>query len=244
MKPLRALAALVLFASLAGASQRAAAQSDQVIHLGLSPFEAQADAFYAQELGLFKKAGLNIDIQQFPGGSAIVAAVSGGALQIGAGNPLPLAQARQRGVNVVLIAPGYLYELDGPSLNDVFAVAAKSPLQRASDFNGKTLAVTGVRGLDQIAAFAWLDQHGGDSSTVKTVEIPQPAMADAVADGRVDGAMIADPGLTAGLDAGKIRVFAKAYGSFGKRIFVATWFATPEWANRNPDAVRKFAAAI
>jgi NitT/TauT family transport system substrate-binding protein len=227
-----------------GVPSPAAAQADNVIHVGVSPFEAHGDAYYALDQGYFKQAGLNIDIQQYQGGSAIVTAIVGGALQIGAGNPLPLAQARQRGINVELIAPGYIYDANAPALIDAMVVAAKSPLRKASDFNGKTIAVTGVRGLDQIAAFAWFDQHGGDSNTVKVVEIPQPAMVDAVAAGRVDAAMVSDPFLTAGIADGKVQLFEKVYRSFGKPIFVSTWFASQDWADRNPDIVRKFAAAI
>ena len=54
------------------------------IHVAVSAFEAQADAYYAQELGLFKNAGMNVEIQQLQGGSAIIAAILSGAVQIGA----------------------------------------------------------------------------------------------------------------------------------------------------------------
>src|ERR1700760_1101069 len=81
----------------------ATAQTTSVIHVGLAPFEGQAGPYYAQDLGLFKAAGLDVDIQQFNSGAAIVAAIVGGSLQIGGGNPLPLAQARARGLKIVLI---------------------------------------------------------------------------------------------------------------------------------------------
>ena len=96
-------AAVIAATLLAGP---AGAQDQPVIHVAVSAFEAQADAYYAQDLGLFAKAGLNVDIQQFQGGEAIVAGIVGGALQIGAGNPLPLANAYERKFDVVLVAPG------------------------------------------------------------------------------------------------------------------------------------------
>jgi NitT/TauT family transport system substrate-binding protein len=221
-----------------------AGAQEQVIKVGISAFEAHADVYYAQELGLFKRAGLNIDISQYQGGSAIVAAIAGGALQIGAGNPLPLAQARQRGIKVVLIAPGYLYDTYSVPPIDGLCVGVNSPIRSAKDLNGKTIAVTGVRGLDQIAAFLWIDTHGGDSTTVKVVEFPQSVMAEAVADGRVDAAMIGDPALSAGIDTGKVRLFAKAYDAIAKRFTPASWFSSEDWANKNPTIVRKFEAAI
>ena len=225
-------------------ARTASAQTEQVLHVGVSPFEAHADAYYAQDLGLFKRAGLNVDIQQYSGGATVVAAIVGGALQIGAGSPIPVATARQRGIHVVLVAPGYMYDAAAPSPIDALAVAANSRLKTGQDLNGKTVAVAGVRSVAQIAAFAWIDSNGGDSSTVKAVELPQNAMADAVADGRVDAAEIGDPALTAGIVAGKVRIIGKAYDAIGKRLFAAAWFSSDEWAAKNPETIRKFTAAI
>jgi NitT/TauT family transport system substrate-binding protein len=243
----RLFAAAVLLVALCAAGgpwQLASAQSEGVIHVGVSAFEAHGDIYYAQDLGLFKRAGLNIDVAQYQGGSIIVAAIVSGALQIGAGSPLPLANARLRGLPVVLIAPGYIYSASAPSPIDALAVAVNSPARTGKDLNGKTVAVTGLKSVDHIAVFGWIDQHRGDSSTVKVVELPQSAMADAVADGRVDAAEIGDPALTAGIDAGRVRIIGKAYDSIAKRFFAASWFSTEDWATKNPDTVRKFARAI
>jgi NitT/TauT family transport system substrate-binding protein len=223
---------------------RRAAWAQSALHLGISPFEAHADAYYAQDNGLFKKAGLDVDIQQFNGGATVIAAIVGGSLQIGAGSPLPLASARQRGVRVVLVAPGYIYESNASTPIDALAVAANSPYRTGRDLNGKTIAVAGVRSVAQLAAFSWIDRNGGDSSTVKAVELPQNAMADAVADGRVDAAEIGDPALSAGIDNGKVRIIGKAYEAIAKRLFASTWFATEDWADRNADVIRRFTGAI
>ena len=225
-------------------STGATAQTTPVIHVGLAPFEGQAGPYYAQDLGLFKAAGLDVEIQQYNGGSAIVSAIVGGSLQIGGGSPLPLAQARTRGLKIVLIAPGFIHDYKAPKPINLLVVGVNSPIHNAKDLNGKTIAVTQVRGLDEIAVDAWLDKNGGDSKTVKFTEFPQNAMPDAVAAGRVDAAQIGDPGLSAAIDAGKVRVLANSYDAIAKRFFGSVWFASEEWANQHPDVVRKFAAAI
>ena len=238
-RPVALAVALMLFGG-AGAT----AQTTPVINLGLAPFEGQAGPYYAQDLGLFAAAGLNVNIQQYNGGAAIVSAIAGGSLQIGGGTPLPLAQARSRGIKVVLIAPGYIYDYKAPTPINALVVAVNSPIHDAKDLAGKTVAVTQVRGLDELAVDAWLDANGGDSHSVKYIEFPQPAMADAVAAGRVDAAEIGDPALSDALAAGKVRIFAKAYDAIAKRLFGSVWFASEDWANQHPDVVRKFAAAI
>ena len=210
----------------------------------MAPFEGQAGPYYAQDLGLFKAAGLNIDIQQYTAGAAIVSAIVGGSLQIGGGTPLPLAQARLRGLNVVMIAPGFIHDYKAPIPIDVLVVGVSSPIHSAKDLDGKTVAVTQVRGLDEIAVDAWLDANGGDSHTVKYTEIPQTAMAEAVAAGRVDAAQLSVPALTTAFDAGKVRMLDDSYNAIAKRFFGSVWFASEDWANQHPDVVRKFAAAI
>lgn len=236
------VALALMLALLCGAG--ATAQTTPVIHVGLAPFEGQAGPYYAQDLGLFQKAGLDVQIQQSNGGSAVVAAIVGGTLQIGGGTPLPLAQARERGIKIVIIAPGYIYDYKAPTPINALVVAASSPIHSAKDLAGKTVAVTQVRGLDEIAVDAWLDANGGDSHNVKYTEFPQNAMADAVEAGRVDAAQIGDPALSAALDAGKVRILAKDYDAVAKRFFGSVWFASEDWAAQHPDVIRKFAAAI
>lgn len=238
----RSLALAVVIALAGGAG--AGAQTTPVIHLGLSPFEGQAGPYYAQDLGLFKAAGLDVEIQPYNGGSAIVSAIAGGSLQIGGGTPLPLAQARARGIKVVIIAPGYIYDYKAPSLIDALVVGVDSPIHNAKDLTGKTIGVTALRGLDEIAVDSWLDKNGGDSKSVKFAELPQSAMADAVASGRVDAAQLGDPTLQGAIDAGKVRVLAKSYDAISKRLFGSVWFASQDWADAHPEVVHKFAAAI
>ena len=104
--------------------------------------------------------------------------------------------------------------------------------------------MTQVRGLDEIAVDAWLDKNGGDSKNVKYTEFPQSAMAEAVASGKVDAAQMGDPGLSAAIDAGKVKVLAKDYDAISNRLFGSVWFASEDWAKQHPYVVRKFAAAI
>jgi NitT/TauT family transport system substrate-binding protein len=232
----------IAFALFCGAG--ATAQTTPVIHVGLAPFEGQAGPYYAQDLGLFKAAGLNVDIQQLNGGGAIVSAIVGGSLQIGGGTPLPLAQARSRGIKIVIIAPGYIYDYKAPTPINALVVGVNSPYHDAKDLAGKTVAVTQVRGLDEVAVDAWLDANGADSHSVKFTEFPQNAMAEAVAAGRVDAAQLGDPALSDALAAGKVRILAKSYDAIGKRLFGSVWFTSEDWAAQHPDAARKFADAI
>ena len=144
----------------------------------------------------------------------------------------------------MLVAPGTMNDAGLRPLNSGLIVAANSPLQTAKDFNGKTVAVNTLHSVDQIAMSAWVDANGGDSRTVRFLEVPNLTMVDATAGGRVDGGIVADPGYSAGLASGKVRMFAQVNSAIAKRFMITAWFASRSWADANAPLVHKFAAAL
>src|ERR1700761_3339541 len=73
--------------------------------------DIDAEAFYAQDLGIFKKYGINADITilRKGGGAAAVEALAGGAADIGEGDLVSAANAHQRGIPIVLLAPSGIF---------------------------------------------------------------------------------------------------------------------------------------
>ncbi|HEY5340927.1 MAG TPA: hypothetical protein VIK27_07870 [Candidatus Aquilonibacter sp.] len=53
------------------------------LHIGTTPTDTGAQVYYAMDLGLFKKAGFDVDVSSLNAGSAIAAAVSAGSFEIG-----------------------------------------------------------------------------------------------------------------------------------------------------------------
>jgi NitT/TauT family transport system substrate-binding protein len=149
-----------------------------------------------------------------------------------------------KGIDVVLVAPGTMNDQNLRPLNSGLVVAVNSPLATAKDFNGKTIAVNTLHSVDQIAMSAWVDKNGGDSRTVRFLEVPNLTMVDATAAGRVDGGIVADPGYTTGLTSGKVRSFAQVNSAIAKRFMITAWFASRSWADANPNLVHSFAAAL
>jgi NitT/TauT family transport system substrate-binding protein len=240
------LAVLTVLVGLAGSAARgsiAAAQTEDVIHIGSSPFEAAADAYYAQEGGFFERNGLKTTTQVIPNGAATLSAVVGGTLQIGLANTLNLAQARLRGLKVSFIAPDYMYARDDPPGSQL-VVAASSSIRSAKDLDGKTIAITSNPSIDGIAVDSWMAANGGNVDSVKFVETPPSLMGAAVTSGRVDAALIGQPALQAALDGGSVRALARPYDAVGARVMVTGYMTTDEWAAKHPDEVRRFQVAI
>jgi NitT/TauT family transport system substrate-binding protein len=198
---------------------------------------------YAQAAGLFEKAGLHVDVQKLPGGgTAIAAAVAGGGLEIGKASTLALIAAHAKGIPFVLLSPAAYYSIEKPDIPVI--VASNSPLKGARDLNGKTLGVVSLNTTMRYATEAWVDQGGGDASSIHFVELSPTAMAAAIDQGRIDGGPLSDPALSAALSSGKTRVLGYPYNAIGKHFELADWFATKEWVAQNRDLAEKFARVM
>jgi NitT/TauT family transport system substrate-binding protein len=232
-----AASALLTPAALLGAPVSAQAVT---IRLATTPNEGGADIFYAADMGYFSRAGLTAEIQVLQNGAAVGAAIAGGSLDVGFSSSLVFMNARRHGLPYTMIAPAAVY-LSAEALSAI-VVAAASPVRTAHDLNGKTICGGTVGALDQLGCFAWLDQNGGDSSSVKFIEVPIPATVDALEQNRVAAAMLPDPFLS---NAGnRVRILGKAFDAIGKTFLLSCWFTSTDYASKNPQTVRRFADAM
>lgn len=204
--------------------------------------DGAAALLYAIHSGLFARAGISVEIVTAASGAAVAAAVAGGAVDVGFSSLVPLISAHARGVPFQLVAPGAVYTTDAPYSG--MLVKKDSPLHTARDLNGKTVSASALRDLGAVSTLAWIDQNGGDSTTVKTVELPQSAVLAAINEGRIDAGSLLEPRLSAALAGGTVRLFAKTYDAFGKQFPITAWFATTDYIAQNGDLVVRFARAM
>jgi NitT/TauT family transport system substrate-binding protein len=218
------------------------AQDAIPVRIGTPGQQGNAGVYFADDLGYFKNAGLVAAITAITSGSgaAVVAAVTGGSLDIGNADLISIAAAREHGVLVSCVAPGVLWF--GAQPTGAIIVSKASPMRVPRDLEGKTIAVPSIAGLSRISIDQWLDSLGLNRAGVKYVEMPSASVPQAVARGTIDAALITEPTLSLSLSDN--RIFASPYDAIA-RVFVQTaWFASDEWIAKNPRGVRQFALAI
>lgn len=218
------------------------AQAASAIRMLAITNESGLSPFYADQFGFFKKAGLDVDVrmQGNGGGAAILAAVIGGAADVGEANPLSLALAYKRGAPVVAFAPTAIYRSKASTA--YLLVAKNSPIETALDLNGKAVAIISLKDATQLATRLWMDKNGGDSTTVKFVEMPFSDMAPALVQNRVDAAFVTEPTLTNAL--GTARILADPFGAIAPEFFLGTFITTRTFAEANPDLMHRLATAL
>jgi NitT/TauT family transport system substrate-binding protein len=238
----RALA-LVTGSALVGAIRSPGwAQAPTTLRIAVSPIEPSAEIYYAKDMGFLAKAGLDADIQSMQGSSLIVSAIVSNAADIGFDTLDGLAAQHQKGIPLVILAPTHDYLSPGSLRTQALVVPGNSSIQQAKDLNGKTIAVSTLHSLADVGARVLIDQNGGDSSTVKFIEVPFPAIPGALDAGRIDAAWVVEPFISVARK--NNRVLAYGFDGISKHFAVGAWVATRQWANEHPDLVSRFAGVI
>ena len=106
--------ALALGSAFLAAPSAAFAQSAAQMILAAVPEESVTPALWALQSGMFRKAGLDVDVQAASSGTAIAAGVAGGSYAVGKSSLVAVITAHAKGFPFVFVAGGSLYDTKFP----------------------------------------------------------------------------------------------------------------------------------
>jgi NitT/TauT family transport system substrate-binding protein len=218
------------------------ADAPATIRVATVPIDAGSEVYYAETMGFFRKAGLNVKLINLNNGAEVAAAVAGGAADIGQSNAVSIALAHEKGLPFVYIAAANRYSVKNGQA--ALLVLKDSTVRSARDLNGKTVGINGIRNITEVGTRDWMDKNGGDSKTVRFLEMPFSEMAAALEQHRVDSALLSEPQLEAAMKTNQFRILADVYSAIGLDFLFGGWFSTSEWAKAHPDLVRRYADAM
>jgi NitT/TauT family transport system substrate-binding protein len=210
-----------------------------VVNVGALPTDNSGNVFFALDLGYFKDAGLDVQITPLPNGSASAAALTSGAIDVAQSVVTATAQGHLNGFDFKLFAPS----VDtSPKVEATAVMVPKdSTVKTAADLNGKTIGILAVKSIQQVLAMSWVDKHGGDSKTLKFVELPFPQMAAALGAHTVDAVITTEPFLTAAKASG--RIIADPEEAIAPSFVTVAWGAMAPWLQTH-DVAKRFTAAV
>jgi NitT/TauT family transport system substrate-binding protein len=236
-------------AAFAGAAlvSRAAARADE----SAAPFDvlvaSAADdditpVLYADQAGWFHGAGLAVHVDRLNNGTAVAAAVAGGAVNVGKVSMLAIILAHARGVPLTIIAPCSLSL--ATNLNSGVLVRKDSNIFTARDLSGKIVAVPALNDMQALSAMAWIDKNGGNSKDVSFVEEPSAAVGLALDTNRIAAGALANPVLSQDMATGKYRSIGRPVQSVASPLMISAWVSEITWAEKNAAVVRKFGQVV
>jgi len=221
--------------------QAAAAQTLTTLAVAGVPEDSITPVLYGVQSGLYKRNGLDVQVTPERSGPAITAGVAGGAYQIGKSSITPLIQAYTKGLKIVIVAPAGVYTSAAPI--DGMFVRADSPIKTGADLNGKTFGVYGIGDIYTISARMWMENNGGDPASLKFVELPISAMAEAIATGRVDAGSMNEPAVEVALTSPRLRLLTHPLMAIAPRWLYTAWFTATDYAAAHRPTIDAFAKA-
>lgn len=204
--------------------------------------EDMTPVYYALRHNMFRDAGIDLELIPNSSGSASTAAVVAGTYEMGKGSALASLIAHLRNLPLAVIAHGTLWDPRKPLT--LAMVANDAPIKTAADLNGKIGGTAALHDIAQLGIVVWVDKNGGDSKSMKWVELPSSAGAPALLEHRVDVASMNEPLITAAKETGKIHALPPCFNAIAERFSIGFHFANADWAAKHPDTVRRYVRVL
>ena len=237
---LTALAAVLTVATACGGGGGSAGGGVTDLKVGIVPFSPDAVLFLAQKNGIFAKHNLDVTTEQAASSAPIVASMVAGQLQFGFVATPVLINANAQGTGVKCVAP-----VDGQVAPDrdssALVARAGSGIDSLGHMSGRTVAVVQLSSINLIGAQKLISDAG--ATRVKYIAMPFPQMPQALADGRVDAAVIASPYVETALNAGAVALAHPSSDLFPNGT-VYCYGATAGYLEQNPEVAQNFQAAM
>lgn len=210
------------------------------IKVGIVPFTPNAVLFHAIEGGIFAKHGLKVSTVSAAAPTPIVAAMVSGQQQFGFVTTPVLLNVNAEGTAVKCATP-----VDGQISKErdasALVASAKSGITDIKALSGKKVAVVQLSSINLIGAKKLAEEAG--ATGIEWVAIPFPQMPQALADGRVDAAVVTSPYLETALAAGA-KALAHPSSDLWPGGTIYCYGATDKYLKENPDVAKKFRDAM
>jgi NitT/TauT family transport system substrate-binding protein len=231
-------------ASSASASGSSAPGTVTNVTLGYVPYSDDASLFYAQSSGIFKKHGLNVTLVPQASPVAVEASMASGTEQFGFITTPVLINLNSKGVSVKCVSSVDGSQPSDPASDSTVLVAAKgSGITSVKDLAGKNVAEVQLTSLNSLAVEVLAKQAGIDPTSVHQIAIPFPQMPAALAQGRVQAAVIVSPFAATALSEGAT-ILAHPNVQLFPNATVTCLDAMNSYITANPTVVSEFRAAM
>ncbi|MFI1731585.1 ABC transporter substrate-binding protein [Streptomyces acidicola] len=212
------------------------------VKVGVVPVLDVAPLYLGQKQGFYSKRGIKLETSLAQGGAAVVPGVVSGQFQFGFSNTTSLLVAQSKNVPVKAVANGASSTAkDGADFAGL-TVKKGSPFTSAKQLEGKKAAVNTLNNICDTSIRESVRKDGGDPSKVEFVEMPFDQMPAALDKGQVDGACTPEPALATVKAAGG-KSIASIFYDVDPNLTVAMYFTSQQYAQSNPEVVKRFQEA-
>jgi NitT/TauT family transport system substrate-binding protein len=200
---------------------------------------------WAVEKGLFEPYGLEVERVPVGGGSAAIAAVTTGAVDLGFTNGLSAIQAYAQGFPIQIVLGAYenAYPTD-PETGRAAIANVNSGVAEPCDLEGKKVGVTELGNIGYQYWRAWLTDQGCNIEDVNFVTIPAGQIVAALESGRVDAIETGGNAVQDLVNRGVAVRIGDPMGETSGRVEYAMYIANNDFIAENPNTLAAFRAGM
>jgi NitT/TauT family transport system substrate-binding protein len=231
------LAGIIAAVTVATAGPASAQQKIKLMYTAVTGFSA---AYVAQEQGFFKKHGVDVEFVLTPSSGNNPPALVSNSVQVAGPTMTTLLQANDAGLDLVVIAGGAIYPLEG----DVLVARNGSGIKDPQDLKGKMVGVPGLGALLHVMLRKHLQENGVDPNAVRYSEVGFVQAADALKSGQIDAYPSQAPFTSRILQSGAGYAVSNFLKSTPDGTLTVVYATTRAWANDNKPLVTALRAAM
>jgi NitT/TauT family transport system substrate-binding protein len=222
-------------------SSSGASGGTQTITVAYNPAAQFAPMFIGMDAGIFAKHGLELNIVPQTDVASIVSGVASGQYDVGFATVVNVVVADANGIPIKVISTvdGQQTPTETDTQGNALVVAGNSGITDVKGLAGKTVAVVGLQGLNTVALQQLASNAGVDVSSLQLVQLPFGQMADALANGQVQAAVMQSPFIADALSKGG-KVIAKPNVQLFSNAAVGVFVTSQNFIDSNSQAVQAF----
>ncbi len=196
------------------------------------------------EEGIFEKHGIDLVAEEAAATDLIGALISGN-VDLGVNTGPGMAVAAGQNVPVVAVSGVTTFEEGATgSSGSGLVVAEGSDITTPKDLEGRKVGVNLLKSASEFGVRQVVVDDGGDDAKVEILEVPFAAVADALASGDIDAALVAEPFLTQLVEDGAEVPFGDPIETVFADSPRLVMTSTRQWADANPDTVDELREAV
>jgi len=217
----------------------------QKVKIGYSQVRISLPIFVAAEQGIFKKNGLDVELEMFDTAQPLMDALCGGKVDVAGYTALPITFSGQLRSKTDLYYTTAIMEDDAHPLS-MLMVKKDSSISSIKELKGKKIGI-----LPTAAYKAWLVmilKENGISSEDVTIQNVAPAMTpSALESGTVDAMFTIDPAVTTTIQKGIGKLLyegAIVPKYLGSPFPFGSFNMTKDFVAKNPDTAKKIVKSL
>ena len=156
------------------------------VTIGYLPSDHDAALFVADQQGLYKQKGIDVELVQFNNGGDLMTAMASGKVDVGYVGTSPVLSSVEKGVPVKIISAA---QNEGSGV----IVSSNSGINTPADLNGKNIATPGEASIQYVLLNLLLKTNGLSIDKVNASAMKTPSINDAIKSNTIDAGVTFQP---------------------------------------------------